>query len=223
MRLRTKKLLAREFLLLLSVLVVSFFAFLGSYGYNAYLKKQNSFLQDSIASYEMLSDSLPRIFYSKLQKQHQLYQTLNAFVLPTLIDGYLFFPAISQNRVTFFKTYFRFAKEGKIDSVWKTYRSNKEKSALRKMGIGSPQKLESYILSNIHTSDDIRNRDLATKYENKVASMSEKATAILKKQLDYKQQIRVGMNAMIILFLITFVGRYLVYGVIQSIKILKES
>ena len=51
---------------------------------------------------------------------------------------------------------------------------------LRKMGIDSQQKLESDIISNIHTSDDIRNRDLATKYENTLASMREKPLLYLR-------------------------------------------
>ena len=65
MKLRTKKILAREFLMLLSVLLIGLITFLGTYVYNYFVHAQTVKLEKTITKNFSLADSLSKAYNTK--------------------------------------------------------------------------------------------------------------------------------------------------------------
>jgi hypothetical protein len=66
MNIKTKKIIAREFLIVTLVLTIGLISFLSTYGYNAYKQKQAEDSATEIAEKTKLADSLSISYKAKL-------------------------------------------------------------------------------------------------------------------------------------------------------------
>jgi hypothetical protein len=79
MKHQTKKVIAREFIVLILTLVITLLAFLGTAVYNAFLNSKITPLRESFNENVKQADSLARSYNSKLQNQQWFYNTLDIY------------------------------------------------------------------------------------------------------------------------------------------------
>jgi hypothetical protein len=77
MKLQTKKIIAREFLLLILAIGVGLVAFSCTYLYNFYQRTKSENLSNEISTNESIADSLNKPFDSKTKQYHLLYSKFN--------------------------------------------------------------------------------------------------------------------------------------------------
>src|SRR4051794_35449623 len=80
MKLQTKKIVAKEFIVLILTLVITLLAFLGTVIYNAYANNKIKRLGSTVSVNTRLADSLWKLFDTKRENKQWLYDKLGSQV-----------------------------------------------------------------------------------------------------------------------------------------------
>lgn len=215
MNIKTKKIIAREFLIFLICVVIALVTFLTIYPYNYFKRNQIDSLTKEISEKKLISDSLSKSYKLKTEKQFWFTDKyISKFDLPRNKD---------YNNAKVWNRLYEIAKSDSVRYKWeKTW--DKELIAFNKeLGFDTPQSFQNFILTNIIYTKDIEQNKAAEKINSEVDILQNKMSETYKKIVSTESQLRTAGLAFIISVVILFLFRYLFYGIKWSIRTLKQS
>ncbi len=214
MRLQIKKILAREFLLLTITISLGFIVFLLTYPYNLYRQNNASKLEVIIHENTNLADSLSKAFELKTTNQEWLHKkVLDEYDVGTN-------PLYTKDGIWEQLTFL--AKTDSIKFRWGTKWKEEWTPFFKKIGFANPDSLKKFVNSNTIQDNDIEMKNRSKELKKETINFKDENLKIKNKVLSYSEQINFGISAFIILGLLLFVLRYIVYAVQWSLKTLKE-
>ncbi|MCB0742018.1 MAG: hypothetical protein KDB92_13460, partial [Chitinophagaceae bacterium] len=210
MKLRTKKLIAREFLLLTITLAVGLICFIGTYPYNNYIKRQSGNLNEEIADKTKIKDSLSYQHRTKLQKKNWFFEKFTAKFGSDVYKNDELWSRLSY-----------LAEKDSIKHKWNKW--DKELIEFNKeLEFDTPEKFKEFFDKNKITINDSTNYMKSQILSKDIEELKTKRKEAERKHLSFKQQINFGVTSAIILGILLFAVRYLFYAIKWSIKILKQ-
>ena len=221
-----KKIVAKEFLILLSVVFISLISFPITYGYNVYLSKEKEVLEDSI-------QNTPILWEKNYSALHYSYNNKFGTQRRVFINASKFYNNVGYGR-----------KYSSSYSLWNLLQSSKENTTddelyvrfkdfilfhnkqwitdiedmIPNNGIG----FKRFIENNLITEEDNKNNDLGYKNEAYRNDIQNRIHLYIEKMLNKKEQIKIALNTFYILFTIAFILRFLLISIRWSIKELKS-
>lgn len=213
MNLSTKKIFAREFLILIAALIVSSLIFLGIYIYNHSLEKDISRLNDKIKEDVRTSDSLKLPLSVKFERRKWYYDNL--------VSSFEEYAPLSYDTVV--SKLDRWALHDSLKYRWDKVWSPVVIGFQKKLGFNSPEQLKSFLDSTRITSQDHSNDSLGAAIIGLSGKDYQGISSIQKKRVSYGREMYFFWKLFIVTFLIVFVFRYIVYGIRWSIRILRRS
>jgi len=210
MELRTKKIIAREFLILTLTLAAGIVCFLCTYLYNYYLNNQADNLNKKIADNTKTVDSLRYSYNQKMEKKNWFYEKLIS--------------KFDYERDSLDKVWNRLDDLAKKDSIkfrWEKWgkvvvATNKE------IGLGTPEVFKAFIESNRIQTTDIEKYNQSLNVNKELTKLNTDKREIEDKRFSYNEQLSFGFKSLIFISMILFGLRYLFYAIKWSLKVLKQ-
>lgn len=212
MELRTKKIIAREFLVTLTCLLVSFLFFIGTIIYNYRLESQRTDILNEIEIKTQLTDSLTRPYKEKLDNQEWFYTEAKNKEAQGDYEN-------SQQLWT------RLTSLSKADSViykWDNVWSKELKEVLREIGFKDGKAFNSFIGKNILSDEESKSFDRIRTLKEEINTLNEKSKNLDYKQFDKDNQIESSLAILLIIGIIGFPIRYFIYAIRWSYRVLKQ-
>jgi hypothetical protein len=200
MKLKNKKIIARESLYLLSAITLMFLFYLTLIGYNQIKNIKNNRLHKNLISIE--HDSLMIQCKSKIEKQVWLYKSFS--------ENYSNYYESSDalwDRLTFL--YANDSIVFKYNRIW----SKELINFFQKLGLNSPQSINQFIERNRITSEEVNKLKTIEKIKSEINDNNHD-------KLTLNKMIELSWLTFGIILIILFVLRYIYYTVHWSIKIL---
>ncbi|MFM2225671.1 MAG: hypothetical protein RJA07_1873 [Bacteroidota bacterium] len=206
MQLQTKKIIAREFLLLILSMAIALVVFGGTYLYNFIQEKRVQKIEVQISAKKLLVDSLGSgIILEKRNQRNWFYNANRKYYGDLTIDS--FWNLMQLRRDSFVIRYH------------KIY-TPELKSFLTSLGFETPEKLRDFVVSNLFNEKDfaiIRKQQIIEKEIKKLEKEKIEITEI--SQQEAKQ---ISNWTFVISIIVLFLLRYLFYGIRWSLKTLKQ-
>ena len=209
-----KKIIAREFLIFLVMLILGIVVFLCIYPYNSYRENQIEKVNKSITEKELLADSLHKSVNKKIENQEWFFDKVsNEFdIINTEYSELKSLWPILQ----------RIAENDSTEYRWN---HKWEKSLIqfhKSIGFKNAQELENFIEQNSINSKDSVQLGKSTEIRKEIAKLTKQKDRLKRKVFnDYeKEGFAIGIG--VVLFGILFLLRYLIYAVKWSLRTLKE-
>jgi hypothetical protein len=221
-----KKIIAKEFLILLSVISISLITFPITYGYNTYLSNKKEILEDSIQNTTFLwkenYNSLRNSYNKKYETQKTIFRTASNY-----------YNNVGYNK-EFYSSYYlwnNFKSRLKNQSSTMLYNDYKDFILFHNnyFYVSYEDKIPNnaegffnFIKYNLLTEEDIENNKLSWEHQSYRYDIEQRINELFKKMLNKKAQIKIALNSFYILFSIAFILRFLVISIKWSIKELKS-
>ena len=215
-----KKIIAKEFLILLSTIVISLLSLVYTYGYNIILNNQKNVLEDSLTTTPTLDykniNELKRSYNNKIDVQNEVFYLgtrlyNNVGYLKQFETRYQFWNIILKDDYkTFMNDY------NSNNSFWKEF--NKRNYDY----INSYESFRVFVEKYTINEKDHKDYDTAIVNEKYRETLEHRIRILKSKLINDNKQFRIALNTFFITFLIAFVFRYLVIGIIWSINTLKS-
>ena len=158
------------------------------------------------------ADSLSNSFDLKTKKQEWLYHK----VLNDVDSRFLFTKDELWRRLTFF------AETDSITLKWNTKWRENWTPFFLEIGFNNPESLNRFVNTNDIQDEDIEMKNRSKELRTEIASLNYEKVKIENNILSYSEQINFGINTLIILGLLFFALRYILYAVQWSLKTLKK-
>jgi len=213
MKLRTKKIIAREFLVLIICSLVSILYFIGVLIYNYRFDSQRDDLSSKITTFEQKIDSLVRPFKSKVDNQEWFFNESEKRVLQSRHEN------VDQ-------LWSRLSYLSKIDSIiykWHNYWNDDVINGLNEMGFKSGKDFDLFITKNSLTQNESKVYETVLIFKEKISELSSKTYSIDKKYFEYEDQIKSSLSVLLIIGIISFPIRYFIYAIQWSYRTLKQT
>ena len=214
MKLTTKKLIAREFLIMILVLTIGLISFLCTYPYNAYKRNQVENKSIEISEKSKKVDTLSLSFKNKIDQQNWFF------------EKYSNHWDISGDKInTSEKLWQRLDFLALNDSIKYKWQNVWDKELLafnKEIGFTNPDEFKSFIDKNRITKIDSSNYDSSLAINSEIALLTKNKKDYESEILSYNEQTEFGLKALIICFIILFGFRYLFYSLKWSLKTLKQ-
>lgn len=214
MKLTTKKLIAREFLIMILVLTIGLISFLCTYPYNAYKRNQVENKSIEISEKSKKVDTLSLSFKNKIDLQNWFF------------EKYSNHWDISGDKInTSEKLWQRLDFLALNDSIKYKWQNVWDKELLafnKEIGFSNPDEFKSFIDKNRITKEDSSNYESSLAINSEIALLTKNKKDYESEILSYNEQTEFGLKALIICFIILFGFRYLFYSLKWSLKILKQ-
>ena len=221
-----KKIVAKEFLILLSVLTISLITFPITYSYNTYLSYKKEILEDSIHNTPLLwkenYTSLRDSFEIKSATQRRVFDIASKH-----------FSDVGYGKVCYSSYFFwnnmnRFFKKNKSENVYEDWKNfilfhNNQLYLLNEEKIPTnPDGFKNFIFSNLVTKEDLNNNKLSWQYQLHRMNIQNRIYELIEKMISKNEQIKIALNTFYIFFSIAFILRFLVVSIKWSIKEIKS-
>lgn len=214
MRLYIKKIIAREFLVLVLVSFLCGIGFLLTYPYNAYQKNQVNRFSSAIGLKEELFDSIYHFYKLKYDKQNWFFtQYSNEF-------GTLDYRYNSKEKVWNRLSYL--SKNDSIAFKWNRVWDADLIKFHKEIGFQTPQQLDAFIKENSMSLNDSASKNSALKVMNEIDSLRNQQKQFNGKILSYEDQINFSIMVWIVFACLLFGLRFLYYAIRWSIVTLKQ-
>ena len=214
MKLTTKKIIAREFLIMILVLTIGLILFLCTYPYNAYKRNQVENKSIEISEKSKKVDTLSLSFKNKIDQQNWFF------------EKYSNHWDISGDKInTSEKLWKRLDFLALNDSIKYKWQNVWDKELLafnKEIGFTNPDEFKSFIDKNRITKIDSSNYDSSLAINSEIALLTKNKKDYESEILSYNEQTEFGLKALIICFIILFGFRYLFYSLKWSLKTLKQ-
>lgn len=214
MKLTTKKLIAREFLIMILVLTIGLISFFCTYPYNAYKRKQVENKSIEISEKSKKVDTLSLSFKNKIDQQNWFFEKysnhwdISGDIINTSEKLWQRLDFLALNDSIKYKW----------QNVW-----DKELLAFNKeIGFSNPDEFKSFIDKNRITKEDSSNYESSLAINSEIALLTKNKKDYESEILSYNEQKEFGLKALIICFFILFGFRYLFYSLKWSLKTLKQ-
>lgn len=215
MKLQTKKIIAREFLLLMFSFGIGLVAFSCTYLYNFYHHTKSQNISSEIENKEFIADSLAKPLDNKTKQQVWFYNK-NIEMGDSSASWTYGSPEKLWHRMD------ELALQDSIIIKYQKVWTPELKELLSNLGFKSPNKLQDFIDKNRITSEDNSNFEKAKNIRPEINSLKSNLANHNYKVLFFKSQIEFGFWAFCISLLIFFAMRYIFYSIKWSIKTLKQ-
>jgi hypothetical protein len=210
MKLKSKKIIAREFLLLTIAFTLGLVCFLCTYPYNNYRNRELSKLDKLLDEKNRIADSLSYQYSTKSQKKDWFFGKFTAKFGSDLYKNEEFW-----NRLSYL------AEKDSIKYKWNKWA--KELTEFNKeLDFDTPEKFKAFIDANRISNNDLTNYKESQKVSKEIATLKTQMKEVETKKLSFKKQVKFGVVITIIIMTILFAIRYLFYAVRWSIKVLKQ-
>ena len=211
---RVKKIIAREFLILLVLIVLTSLVFVCVYPYNSYQKNKIEKIDSSINEKEKLTENLHKSVNEKIKEQEWFYEKVSSEF------------DITNSEYSELKTLWpilqRIAENDSTEYRW----NNKwEKSLIdfhKSIGFKNGKELEAFIEKNSISSNDSIQLKKSEKIRAEIGKLKEQRTELKYKTLNDNDKLDLVGGIGLALFGILFILRYLIYAVKWSLRTLKE-
>ena len=221
-----KKIIAKEFLILLSVISISLITFPITYSYNTYLSNKKEILEDSIQNTPFLWEenytSLRNSYDKKYETQKNIFTTASHYYYNV---GY------GKEFYSSYNFWNNFKSKLKTKSSTMLYNENKDFILFHnnKWYVDYEDKIPNnaegffnFIEYNLLTEEDIENHKLSWEHQSYRYDIQQRINELLKQMLSKREQIKIASNTFYILFTIAFILRFLLISIRWSIKELKS-
>lgn len=208
----SKKVIAREFLMLILLALMGSISFFSTFFYNYINQSQKDSLKTEIEQQTIIKDSLSKMIFQK--------EYAHAWFFEKVSEEY---NVEKYNSVEKWWDRSQFlAKNDSIKIIWETdWKKNSEYiQFFSKIGFPNYDSLQNFIITNSYTKLELNAKNKADSLNNSITELNKtyKATIILSK----KQQLKFFWKSIIVLFVLIFVFRHLFYAIKWSIKTLKD-
>ena len=208
MDIKNQKKIAREFIFFIICLSIAIITFISIYPYNYLTQTQAENLNKEIIIKTKITDSIIKINQEKTDKQMSF----------TLANNRQF--KDSQNNSDLWKRIYQIAKNDSIKYKWERVWDKDLIIFLKKLGYENPDKFSKFIKANMIKAEDLF---LINKLDDEIRLLDAKRIKKHISFIDLNQQFRISKISFLISIIILFVIRYVIYGTIWSIKILKQN
>jgi len=217
MKLKTKKIIAREFLYLIFAIGLGLISFFCTYLYNAYLKNKIENQTNEIFEKNKLKDSLRKKYDLKTDNQYWFFDKFSSYFdlskdtsLNTKDKVWKLFDEYALNDSIKYKWENKWSKDG--DSIIIFFR----------MVFLKPEVFESFLDRNRITNIDSTNHASSKALQSEIIIINIRKTENEKKILIYEKQKDFGLKVMFVSLLILLGVRYLYYSIKWSIKTINQ-
>jgi len=244
MKLNTKKTIAREFLILLSIFLISLFVFIIIYSFNSFRKYKITHLSEQIKNNKTTSDSLSLQFKSKREKQLLFHDSFYGFI-------YIFNHPLKKEKKREDQFSAAFDEANEAVAYAKSYKASYQKNEnllefdtslnyfkndtginfnlvkdfpafSKEFGFSSPEKFKDYLNKYFINSTDTSNNNKAIKIHQSTDSLIRKQQDIKLAILSINKEYQIVLIVFLILSALLFPVRYIYYTVKWSINILRQ-
>ena len=214
MKISIKKIIAREFLILIVVVVCGSLCFLCTYPYNYHIKKEIEKLNTKISRKTILKDSLKATYFEKQEKQD--------WYLNNFINEFSIYKSRTSEKL--WKRTQILTNNDSIKILWEnTWSKDKQIiSFFNKIGFSNPIELQNFIKDNSFLKLEKINKNQTISLEKEIQNLNNSKIDKIHKVLSYNKQIEFLKNSVCLLFIILFGLRYIFYASKWSLKTLKE-
>lgn len=215
MKLTTKKIIAREFLALLVVIVIGLTTFLGVYAYNAVKEKKISRLTSEINITTKQVDSLSYAYNKKTDKQNWFFKKWSSTF--DLSDDTQY-----NTLEKVWKRIDYLAEQDSISYKWKNIWHKDLVTFHKEIGFQNPEEFKAFIDDNRISEKDKSDFTVANEKKAIITDIDSEMKETQKSKLSYDEQLDFTTATLLLLCLFIFGFRYLYYGVRWSLRILNE-
>lgn len=214
MKIHIKKIIAREFLLLMLTIGIGLITFLSIYLYNFYLKTKSQNLLNEYFAKESIADSLRKPFYSKKNHQEWFYNIQNEKIDLSGSDY--------NSPEKLWKRLDELALKDSIILKYHTVWGADLKRILQDIGFNNPAKLRDFINDNRITSQDSLNNQKGENIRKDMYTLQSKKYDVEENIISSRKQIHIAIWAIVFSLLFLFIIRYIYYAIKWSVKTLRQ-
>jgi hypothetical protein len=213
MKIETKKVIAREFLLFVLAVGLGILTYLSTFLYNYYQMNDSNKIKFEISRKQIIADSLMNPLLKKREKHAWFYRKNNEKVdlsraeynspekLWDILDNY------EEDNLIIYKYQNKWSKE--------------LKELLREIGFENAQELIEFIKANRISNTEKKNFEKGKKIELEINELGDNLIKRKSKILNSTRQLEIGLFAFCIAFSLLFAARYIYYSIIWSIEVLR--
>lgn len=213
MKFKYKKIIAREFLILMSCIGIFILAFIGTNLYNFVISIRVGNIEKKIESLDKKIDSLENIYGTKIEKQKWFY---NEFFYRFIIDRSCSSYENLWNRIS------ELQKSDSIVFLWNNIWSSEVKKDFHKIGFKDEKEINQFVLSNSLNEKEQNFKRDADSISFEILFLTQHKLDTKDKHLDSEEQIRFSYISILIIGIIVFPARLLIYSIRWSVNTLKQ-
>ena len=213
MKLSRKKIIAREFLILLTCVLASTIAFLGTYPYNGAIDSRITKMEKEIEPLKSKADSLTDKISVKQEKQEWFFNEN--------VDRYG--PDIGY--ATYTDLWNRLEEVQKADSIvykWNNLWSSDLIKIIKEIGFKDGKEFNQFVAKYSLTDKEIQDKSKADPITNEIKNIESKIRTENYKLMNFDDRLEFSLICLIIFGVLAFPLRYLFYSIKWSIKTLKQ-
>jgi hypothetical protein len=214
MKIETKKIVAREFLLFLLSLGIGITTYLITYLYNNNQIKETVKIKSEISNNEVISNSLMNAFLKKKEKHEWFYRKNNEKVNLSR--------SIYSSAEELWAILDEYESKNLIVERYQNSWSRELKKLLSEIGFNDPNELIDFIKKNRITGEDKINFEKGKKIQLKVRSLENKLTHRKSRILNSVRQREIGFEAFCVAVALLFAVRYVYCSIVWSFNVLRE-
>lgn len=210
---KVKRIIAREFLTLLILVVLESLTFVFVSQYNSYQKNKIKKIDKSLVEKEKLTDDINILVHEKIEKELTFKNKLE-------LNGKEF---TDEQADHFWKILTDIHKKDSIVYLWDNSWGTDFKIVIQSTGLKDGYELNQFIIKNsLSREDSILLTKLDT-IQKETSYLTKQKTDVENKIINNNEKLEILERIGIVLFGILFILRYLIYGVKWSLKTLKEN
>jgi hypothetical protein len=213
MNLKSKKIIAREFLFFLLTILLGIIFFLFTFAYNRYYHSKVESLNQEISLLLKSTDSLSNAYKSKSEKQQWFADKFE----------YEFSDTMQSAKNVLWKRLSNLETKDSLKIILDdNIKHDDFKKFVTKIGFSTSKDFRVFVQSNIISPKEINAYNDSIDLLNKIAQLSTNADHYEHKNLNFEEQLWIGVLAAIFLIIPLFLFRYLFFAVKWSIKVLRN-
>lgn len=213
MKLNRKKIIAREFLLLMVCIFISVIAFVGIYPYNHVIKSKVDKIEKKIIPLANELQEIEEPINAKLSKQKWFYEKWQEN--SNLVD-YKNYSEIWE------KLEYLHSKDS-IKVKWNSVWAEPVLNLIKSLDFKNPTQFDKFIEDNSLNRDELDKIQVADNIRSEISDYKNQIESINYNLLDIDDQFNFALFILVIAGIIAFPIRYLYYSVRWSIKTLKQT
>jgi hypothetical protein len=213
MKLNKKKIIAREFLIVMVCAIVFVLAYLGTLPYNYFVNFKIDNLENESQPIKDSIETLTKSFSDKIGKQKWFVNEFEKFSAT----------GSSYNKYT--ELWERLEYLEKADSIqdkWENVWGSESKEIIQKVGFSNGHQFEQFIESNSLSTNEINQKNSIIPLNNELDKINSRIRTEKYKVLDADEKTEFALACLIIFGVLSFPLRYLIYVIRWSIKTLKQ-
>jgi hypothetical protein len=211
MNITLKKIIAREFLTLIMVLVCVLITFLCIYPYNIIVQRQVEKTSAKILEKTKLADSLSSTYKIKLDKQNWLFEKFRNYFD---VDNSKYW----DQRDELWERLDELAVKDSIKYVW----VKEDITFFKSVGFSNSKSLQAFIEKNRINKVDSLKFDSSLVINSEIVLLSKNKKVKEGKIISHNEQIEIAMKTLFFCLVVFFGIRYLFYSIKWSFNVLKQ-